>query len=96
MGIFDNIFGAKKGPADFSGVRSGSSTTAPSAPAGTPGFDPARRTYVVARGDSLSKIARREYGEASKWPAIYEANRDRIKDPDLIYPGQVLTLPDNA
>jgi nucleoid-associated protein YgaU len=43
----------------------------------------------------LSKIAQREYSAASKWHAIYEANRGQIKDPDLIYPGQVLTLPDN-
>ena len=43
---------------------------------------------------SLSKIAQREYGSASKWPAIFEANRDKIKNSDLIHPGQVLTLPD--
>jgi nucleoid-associated protein YgaU len=43
----------------------------------------------------LSKIAQREYSAASKWHAIYEANRGQIKDPDLIYPGPVLTLPDN-
>ena len=35
------------------------------------------------------------YGDADKWHAIYEANRDKIKDPDLIHPGQVLTLPSN-
>jgi len=52
------------------------------------------RTYVVVSGDSLSKIAKRQYGDAQKWPKIYEANRDIIKDPDLIYPGQELRIPE--
>ena len=71
---------------DFSDVQGGSSSTAPS---GQP------RTVTVQAGDSLSKIAKRELGSANKWHAIYEANRDKIKDPDLIHPGQVLTLPSN-
>jgi len=96
MGLFDNIFGRKKPKPDFSDVRGGSSTSTPSAPPGTTDWRPARRTYTVVKGDSLSKIAQREYGAASKWHAIYEANRDQIKNPDLIYPGQVLTIPENA
>jgi len=52
------------------------------------------RTYVVVSGDSLSKIAKRQYGDAQKWPKIYEANRNIIKDPDLIYPGQELRIPE--
>ena len=51
------------------------------------------QSYTVVKGDSLSKIAQRVYGKASLWNEIYEANRDHIKDPDLIYPGQVLRLP---
>jgi nucleoid-associated protein YgaU len=51
------------------------------------------QSYTVEKGDSLSKIAKRVYGKASLWREIYEANRDNIKDPDLIYPGQVLRLP---
>jgi nucleoid-associated protein YgaU len=47
----------------------------------------------VQAGDSLSKIAKRELGDANKWHAIYEANKSQIKNPDLIHPGQVLTLP---
>ena len=89
MGIFGGLFGRKKPTADFSDVQSGSSTASPR-PAGGAG----RRTYTVVAGDSLSKIAQREYGSAGKWPAIFEANRDKIKDPNLIHPGQVLTLPD--
>ena len=49
--------------------------------------------YTVVRGDSLSKIAKRYYGNAMKYPVIFEANREVIKDPDLIYPGQVLRIP---
>ena len=49
--------------------------------------------YVVVKGDTLSSIARRQYGDAHKWGRIYEANRDLIKDPDLIYPGQHLRIP---
>ena len=72
---------------DFSDVSGGSSSTASSKPTEQ------ARTITVQAGDSLSKIAKRELGDANKWHAIYEANRDTIKDPDLIHPGQVLTLP---
>jgi nucleoid-associated protein YgaU len=51
------------------------------------------QTYTVQKGDSLSKIAKETYGDASKWRALFEANKDSIKNPDLIYPGQVLTIP---
>jgi nucleoid-associated protein YgaU len=90
MGLFSKDDKDKARP-DFSDVQSGSSTTAP---AQRPGEQV--RTYTVVSGDSLSKIAKREYGDANKWNAIFEANRDKIKDPDRIYPGQVLTLPPNA
>lgn len=49
--------------------------------------------YTVKSGDSLSKIAKKYYGNAMKYPVIFEANREVIKDPDLIYPGQVLRIP---
>ena len=52
------------------------------------------QSYTVVQGDSLSKIAKRVYGKASYWRQIFEANKDNIKDPDLIYPGQVLRLPE--
>jgi nucleoid-associated protein YgaU len=54
---------------------------------------PGQRTYTVKKGDSLSKIAKAHYGDAREWPRIFEANRDRIKNPDLIQPGWVLTIP---
>lgn len=77
--------------ADFSDVQGASSSTAPATP-----VEREVRTYTVKSGDSLSRIAQRELGDAEKWHAIFDANRDKIKDPDLIYPGQVLTLPPNA
>ncbi len=49
---------------------------------------------VVQPGNSLWRIARRTYGEGLQYAVIYEANRDRIVDPDLIYPGQVFVLPE--
>jgi nucleoid-associated protein YgaU len=71
--------------ADFSDVESGSSSTAAT---------PMGRSYTVKKGDSLSKIAKREYGDAQQWRRIYEANRDVIQNPDLIYPGQVFRIPE--
>ncbi len=51
------------------------------------------RTYTVKSGDTLSKIAKEMYGEASKYPQIFEANKPMLRDPDKIYPGQVLRVP---
>jgi nucleoid-associated protein YgaU len=51
------------------------------------------KTYVVQSGDSLSKIAKALLGDAARWPEIFELNKDQIKDPNLIYPGQELRLP---
>ena len=97
MGIFDRKDDPPKAKPDFSNVQSGSSSTAsaPAVPTGTTGTTgtSSAGTYVVVKGDSLSKIAKREYGDAAKWRRIYEANQDIIKDPDLIYPGQTLKIP---
>lgn len=49
---------------------------------------------VVQPGNSLWRIARRTYGRGISYTTIYQANQDRIRDPDLIYPGQVFNLPD--
>lgn len=69
---------------DFSNV----SSQADSVPAGA-----GTQTYTVRKGDTLSAIAQHHYGKASRWHAIFDANRDQLDDPDLIQPGQVLKLP---
>lgn len=56
-------------------------------------LDVAAQFYTVVSGDSLSKIAKQYYGDASKYGLIFEANKPMLKDPDLIYPGQVLRIP---
>jgi nucleoid-associated protein YgaU len=49
--------------------------------------------YEIVKGDTLSKIAKHFYGNANKYPVIFEANREVIKNPDLIYPGQKIRIP---
>lgn len=51
------------------------------------------RDYTIKSGDSLSKIAKHFYGSAGEWQKIYQANKDRIKDPNLIHPGQKIIIP---
>ena len=82
---FSNVKGggsstAKGDSPDFSNVQGGSSSTATS-------------VYVVKSGDSLSKIAKQQYGDGNAWKRIFEANKDILKDPDKIYPGQKLKIP---
>ena len=84
------MFAYKDNRPDFSDVLGGSSSTAPGK------FGAAPRTYVVVKGDSLSKIAKAFYGSAGKWRLIYEANKAVVgNNPDLIKPGQVLTIPES-
>jgi len=52
--------------------------------------------YTIVKGDSLSKIAKRFYGDASKWPVLFAENREVIQNADLIYPGQVIRVPEQA
>lgn len=87
--VTSTISSTEAAEADFGNVHSSISTTERSS-------DPANetaRTYTVVSGDSLSRIALHIYGKASRWPAIFEANRDQLNDPDRIHPGQVLKLP---
>jgi uncharacterized protein YidB (DUF937 family) len=62
-----------------------SESAAPAAPAG--------RTYTVVSGDTLSGISKRFYNDANQWQRIFEANRDILKNPDRISPGQNLRIP---
>jgi nucleoid-associated protein YgaU len=91
VGLFDK---KEKPKADFSNVRSGSSTNAPDVRS-QPEVrqEPADARYTVRKGDTLSAIARREYGDAGAWQRIFEANRDQLDNPDLIHPGQELRIP---
>jgi len=73
--------------ADFSGVTASVDTTAEKV---------GGSTYTVQKGDSLSKIAKNELGDANAWKKIFEANSDVLDDPDKIFPGQVLKLPPKA
>lgn len=86
MGLFDRDKDKKK-KADFSDVESGSSVTPPKPEASR------AETYTVESGDSLWAISERFYGDGNQWSQIYEANRDTIKDPDMIQPGWVLNIP---
>lgn len=54
---------------------------------------PKVRTYSVKKGDTLWGIAKKYYGNGAKYPTIYNANKDKIKNPNLIYVGQVFTIP---
>jgi len=71
---------------DFSDVVSGASSKAAETQA-------TYKTYTIAGGDSLSKIAKREYGDANAWKRILEANKDVIKDANKIFPGQKIKIP---
>ena len=55
--------------------------------------EPEAQFHTVVKGDYLSKIAKKYYGDAMKYPVIFEANKPMLTDPDKIYPGQVLRIP---
>ena len=70
---------------DFSNVQGGVTSTEASATGG-------EQSYTVVSGDTLSHIAKQFYGKPA-WQQIYDANRDRLDNPDRIRPGQVLRIP---
>ncbi len=55
--------------------------------------EPEAQFHTVVKGEYLSKIAKKYYGNAMKYPVIFEANKPMLTDPDKIYPGQVLRIP---
>lgn len=55
--------------------------------------EPESKYHTVVEGDWLSKIAKTYYGDATKFDVIFEANKPMLSDPDKIYPGQVLRIP---
>lgn len=98
MGIFDFFKKGKEEPAkrpeskppQTNQPRSTPGATAPSSssPSGT-----SVREYTIQPGDSLSKIAKKHYGNAADWQKIHLANKDKIKDPNMIFPGQKIIIP---
>ncbi len=56
-------------------------------------YDGEAQFHTVAKGDTLGKIAKSYYGNAMKYPVIFEANKPMLTDPNKIYPGQVLRIP---
>jgi nucleoid-associated protein YgaU len=54
---------------------------------------PKEESYTVKSGDTLSKISKQFYGDAKSYMRIFDANRDQLKDPNMIKPGQVLKIP---
>ncbi len=62
--------------------------------AAKPAAEAKPRTYTVEAGDSLSVIAKKVYGDAGRWKDIFEANKDMIKDPNVVRVGQELVIPE--
>jgi nucleoid-associated protein YgaU len=87
MGLFDFLKGEGKK------AEAAPTTPISSIPAGPPTSAAGSRTYTVKAGDTLSKIAKEQLGDASKYRQLFDANRSVLSDPDKIYPGQVLQLP---
>jgi nucleoid-associated protein YgaU len=85
MGLMDFFRKGKEEPVKARPSPSAPRPTQPSAPTG--------RDYTIKSGDSLSKIAKQFYGNAGEWKKIFEANKDKIKDPDMIFPGQKIIIP---
>jgi LysM repeat protein len=63
------------------------------APAPKPQTAPTLRIHKVVAGDTLSKIAKKYYGNANEYMKIFDANKDMLKDPNKIFPGQELIIP---
>jgi len=92
--IWDQIKRVDKTYADLMADISVEPSLAPRAAAPAPAPSaPVEKTYTVQSGDNLSKISKQFYGDANKYMKIFEANRDQLKDPNLIKPGQVLKIP---
>ena len=77
----------KPSPASGTSQRPAQKHYTPQRPAGP------QKNYTVKAGDSLSRIAKLFYGNANDWQKIYQANKHKIKDPNIIHPGQVLIIP---
>ena len=101
MGLFDFFKKGQEKPVQQKPVAPPVTPKPNPAPVATPTSQPATATpaaaqpefYTVKSGDSLSKIAKQVYGDAQQWNRIFEANRDQIKEANLIHPGQKIKIP---
>jgi len=91
----DKALAAKKASAKKEVAAAPVPAPAPAAPAAKPAEKPKFEEHVVVKGECLWKIAgdKNVYGDPYKWPLIYDANKDQIKNPNRIYPKQALKLP---
>jgi nucleoid-associated protein YgaU len=80
---------------DLSEAPSGGASTASTTATGKPLPEPVPelKTYTVEPGDNLRSIAERFYGDTDQWQRVYEANKDRLNNPDPLSPGQFLVIP---
>jgi nucleoid-associated protein YgaU len=83
--------GAKPPAGSTLGTGSGKVQMSPNETGSAPAWQ--SRTYTVEKGDTLSAISKKMYGDASDYNMIFEANKPMLSDPDKIYPGQVLRIP---
>jgi len=74
-------------------IKPAAKTNTSSASTRPPAAQPAAKTYTVKSGDTLWQIAQKNLGKGGRYMEIFNLNTDKLKDPNLIYPGQVLTLP---
>jgi nucleoid-associated protein YgaU len=93
--IAGNVKGVEKVVADKLVAPAAVAAKPAAAAAGTAAAEPATQDefYEIKKGDTLGKIAKQFYGNASKYMKIFEANRDIIDNPDRIYPGQKIRIP---
>ena len=61
-----------------------------------PALQPVDRSVIIRRGDTLWHISRRVYGRGIRYTTIYKANSDQIRDPNMIFPGQVFGVPETS
>jgi nucleoid-associated protein YgaU len=78
---------------DFSDVQAKVTSTEQIVGGAGGGGGSGEQTYTIEKGDTLSAISKRFYGKAKFWSKIFEANRDVIDNPDKIFPGQTIKLP---
>lgn len=86
-------YGTKTANITFSQSKPKATVQKPRPAESSPAPKKVAKTYKVVRGDCLWNIAKKFYGNGSQYPKIFNANKGKIKNPNLIYPGQVLTIP---